>query len=277
MVKKLLIIFECIIVLTVILAGCDLKSKKAEITPAKEKQESNANADANVDENVDENVQPEETDVDALDGPEVVVEGKNHKDVLSKLINAHGRYPAVAYCELVDFEKDEEPELVVLRRNPNFGEQEVVVYRYDGEKSVKMYEQKLGERFGQSDYSPSFAINSGSFSCLVTFHTENSWMIERMKVFTIENGEGKETVLFAETSVPLGEEGYDTRDPFYYFEINEEPVNKDEFYSWYNKVCDGITEIDVEGGEGPGNYDSEYEKIPVKEERLNEFLQQFGL
>lgn len=194
---------------------------------------------------------------------------------IENVIAKHGKYVdkdymgiyGLKYGTLIDFEKDGVPELVLVR------DWMVEIYRFDGEKSTKIFEEKAGSRFMQTDVSYTIGINTTiAEPCVITYQSEDSWTTEELHVFTVKNGQPNVQVLYA--GEPIMNEYYDPSDDFTVFKIDNVNVSEDAYMSLKNTIFSGEQEVDVCWNydyEMPDNY------IHASDEELDLFLSQFGL
>lgn len=197
-----------------------------------------------------------------------------YRQNIQNVIAEYGKYQdntpgapvkGLKYGKLVDFEKDDTPELVLLH------DMTVKVYRFDGNSSYLVYDQPLGCRFGQTDVSYTFAINeTAPIPCLITYQTRNEWWSEELHIFTVQNGSANTKMLLADAYVP-GKESDGPCDAFHTYKINGANVSKKEYFDAYNDAQDGKKEIDACYG------DSTHLDVQANEDQLDAFLSDFGL
>ena len=195
---------------------------------------------------------------------------------IKNIISQYGRYintegmgiKGLKYGALIDFEKDNVPELVLCH------DMTVEVYRFDGENSTKIYEQKTGARYMQTDVSYTFGINKEySNPCLITYQTLEEWRSEELHIFTVENEKANIQVLYAEGSDFNEESGY-LDDGFDTFKIDGVNVSKDTYMTLRNGIFDGEKEIDVNWADMSFVRDN---YIQATRQELDEYLKPFGL
>ena len=191
----------------------------------------------------------------------------NIKDVISN----YGRYvnldyigiEGLKYGDLVDFEKDGIPELVLCVNGS------VRVYRFDGKKSSLIYEKVIGGRFMQTDVSPTFGINKmKSEPLLLTYHSTDEWHEECIHIFTIKNEEPQIKEIFASRLSDDEFAEFDT------FKIDGRNVSKNRYNAYKDSIYDGEMEIDALWN---NNWVENGNRIGATEAELNTFLSQFGM
>lgn len=197
------------------------------------------------------------------------------KENIQSVIDTYGKYVdkegigiwGLKYGELVDFEKDGVPELVLIR------DWIVEVYRFDGEKSTKIYEQKAGSRFGQTDVSYTIGINTTlAEPCVITYQSQDSWTTEVLHIFTIKNGQPNTQIMYA--GEPITNEYFDLSDDFTVYKVDNISVSKESYMSLRNSIFNGEKEVDVCWGKV---YFTRDNYIHATREELDVFLKQFGL
>ncbi len=196
---------------------------------------------------------------------------KNIKDVINeygKYVNKEGMgIRGLKYGTLIDFEKDSIPELVLVR------DWTVEVYRFDGEQSSKIFEEKAGSRYMQTDVSYTIGINTSlPEPIIITYQSPEEWRSEKLHVFTLKNGKPNIQVLYAEGSVFNKETGY-LDNGFDTFMIDEATVSKDTYMTLRNNIFNGEKEVDV-CWNNPSGMPANY--IYATDKELDTFLEQFG-
>ncbi len=201
-----------------------------------------------------------------------VAYAKNIQDVIDTYgFYENGGLTGLKYGVLMDFERDMVPELVLLH------DLTVEVYRYENGVSQKIYESKAGGRYLQTDVSHTIALNETiKEPCIITYHTENEWTEEVLRVFTIKDGKPLVKTLLSRVNLAPGQDPIDFIRRFNYFEIDGNRVEKQTFMPVYNNIVNGKIEIDACGEIG---YDIEmpWNYVRATREELSVFLRQFGL
>lgn len=191
------------------------------------------------------NIQNEEKQVE--EKKEEVVDYKAvYKDEISSLINKFGKYEdpgnglpikGVKYGELIDFDKDKVPEMVVLH------DMKVLLYKIKDGKAECIYEEKLGSRFGQTDVSYTLGINTKSERpSLIVYHSTSEWKEENISIVTVENNKVVTKELYARTNKDLNMPDRKELEEFF---VNNESKTADEYNSIYNSIVKEDKEIDA--------------------------------
>ena len=185
---------------------------------------------------------------------------------LNALIDQYGKftrtddgypYDGVIYAALVDFEKDNVPEMVVVCGR------KVYVYRYDASASKEIYVGQIGPTFGHTDVSYIISINgSADTPYLVTYNTTNEWSEETLTAFSLTNGKTSSTTLDAKCD---GNNEYPDESFFTSFSIDGKTVSKSDYYALHDKIMVGADDIDVCWGTDPATEDT-----------LNDFIAQLS-
>ena len=197
---------------------------------------------------------------------------KAYRDVLEKVISEHKRFVisddgvgivGLKYGNLVDFENDGIPEMVLL-----YG-QTVEVYRFDGKNAALFKRFEIGLHWLQSDVSPEFLINcTAETPYLINWHCSHSWVAKEYTVWTIRNGQGVSDEYFAGPAedVALDDNDFPVKE-FSVFRINGASVTAEEFRDKEAEFFDRATTIHALFSINP---------VAAKAE-LDNFLFQFGL
>ena len=201
--------------------------------------------DKEVDNIVKEEIHIDKEEVEEQEEEEVVAYKALYKEEVNSLIDKYGKFetgPAgmikgIKYGQLIDFDKDEIPEMIILH------DMQVMLYTIkDGEVKC-IYEGIIGERYGQSDVSYTLRVNDNSENPgLIVYNSEKTWEEERITIVTVENGEAKTKELYAKT-----ESGNDIpiRDNLIEFFIDNQNVTKDEYNNIYNSIVKEAKSIDA--------------------------------
>lgn len=169
-----------------------------------------------------------------------------YKEELNSLIEKFGKFEnqdnglpvkGVKYAELVNFDKDEIPEMIVIH------DMKILVYKIKDGNAKCIYEGNVGSRYGQSDVSYRVGINTnGEKPSLIVYHAEKIWEEERISVVTIENDEVISKELYAKAK-----EGNDIpiRENLNSYFIENKATTVDEYNSVYNSIVKNAKSIDV--------------------------------
>ena len=198
------------------------------------------------DKEVDNIVQEEIDKEEVEEQEEEIVDYKAlYKEEVNSLIDKYGRFETestgmikgIKYGQLIDFDKDEIPEMIILH------DMQVMLYTIkDGEVKC-IYDGVIGERYGQSDVSYTFRVNDNSENpSLTVYNSEKTWEEEKITIVTVENGEAKTKELYAKTesgnNIPI-------RDNLIEFFIDNQNVTKDEYNNIYNSIVKEAKNIDA--------------------------------
>ena len=190
---------------------------------------------------------------------------------IEDVIATYGRYvttewagvKGLKYGELIDFEDDGVPELVLIH------DWIVEIYRFDGEKSTKIYELKAGASFRQTDVECKVGINTTlAEPCVITYQSPSTWTTEVLHIFTVKNGKPNIQIMYAGGAI------FQESVPFSVYKIDDINVSEEAYVSLKNKIFNGAKEIEACWGfdfVSSGNY------VHGSDEELDLFLKQFGL
>lgn len=147
-----------------------------------------------------------------------------------------GAVTGVKYARLLDFDGDGIRELVVL------AEDQIYLYTCRQGRAELLYQGTVGGRFGQTDVSYTFGLNvAADTPCLILYHTENEWTQEAITLVTVSGGAAVTTELLAQAD---GRGDLPTRDYLSSFQIDGQPVSREEYEARLNAALEGALELD---------------------------------
>ena len=210
--------------------------------------------DKAVDNIVQEEIDNDKEEIEKQDEEEGTEEEEvvNYKDLyneeINSLIDKYGRFETestgmikgIKYGQLIDFDKDEIPEMIILH------DRQVVLYTIkDGEVKC-IYEGVIGARYGQTDVSYSFMVNDDSENpSLIVPHSEKEWIEEKITIVTVEDGEAKIKELYAKVDELALDANMFLRETLIEFFIDNQNVTKDEYNNIYNSIVKEAKNIDA--------------------------------
>lgn len=166
-------------------------------------------------------------------------EGVNYKALYKKEVNNLIGTPIkrFRYGELIDFDKDNIPEMVMLYHRG------VVLYTIKGGKVEAVYEKEIGCRYGQGDVSYRLGINTKNEKIsIINYNSENSWEEELIEIITLEKGNVVIKKLYAKAKkdnyIPV-------RENLVEFFIDDKPTTLDKYNSIYNSTVKEAKQIDT--------------------------------
>lgn len=194
------------------------------------------------------------------------------KDIIN-IIEKYGKFEnggekGLRYGVYVDFERDMVPELVLLH------DMCVEVYRYSEGASSLIYTAKLGCRYGQTDVSYTFGLNdTAEVPYIITYHSENEWTEENIKIFTLNNGIPRVNNLFAKTT------GIDEGIEIIYSSIDGVYVSGKQYLAERSKFDTGLVSVYASYWEErySENLYKSWDFIWATPAELDTFLRQLGL
>lgn len=193
-----------------------------------------------------------EAPADETDGP-----GDWRRAYLAELEGLCGRYgryvredesefsavTGVKYGQLLDFDGDGTRELVVLVDDA------VRLYTCRAGQAELLHLQAVGGRYGQTDVSYTFLVNARSDTpCLVLFHTRDEWSQEAITLVEVSGGQAVTTELFASAS---RQGDLPDRAALDAFQIDGQPVSREEYEARRAAALEGAVEIDRDFGAFP--------------------------
>ena len=201
------------------------------------------------DKEVDNIVQEEIDKEEVEEQEEEIVDYKAlYKEEVNSLIDKYGRFETestgmikgIKYGQLIDFDKDEIPEMIILH------DMQVMLYTIkDGEVKC-IYEGVIGERYGQSDVSYTFRVNDNSENpSLTVYNSEKTWEEEKITIVTVEDGEAKIKELYAKVDELALDANMFLRETLIEFFIDNQNVTKDEYNNIYNSIVKEAKNIDA--------------------------------
>ena len=179
-----------------------------------------------------------------------------YADLLRQQIEADGAYLVenntqlvlgVKYAALIDFARDGRPELVTLvnRKNEQTGALTFTLSVHGAEngKVIPLYTTDLGGRYGQTDLSHIFEIshNEAGLPVLITYHTENEWSHEQIRVYTPAD---ETSCLTLEASRPY-DESFPVRETLQNFFLNDRAVGREEYEAVLEGLLKNAYSVDV--------------------------------
>lgn len=202
-------------------------------------------------ENNQSNESKEEVDYKAL-----------YKEEVDKLIGEFGKYenPAsggivkgVKYGELIDFNNDEVPEMIILH------DKQVLLYTIEDDKLKCVYEGTVGSRYAQSDVSYNFGINDkGEEVYIVINDSEATWTEEVISIVTMKD---KEVVIKKLNAKTAPDNDRPIRENLISFYIDDKEVSKEEYDKIYDSIVNNCKTIDVAVDNSPEKAVAELERF----------------
>lgn len=177
-----------------------------------------------------------------------------YKEEVDKLISEFGKYDnpgnglpikGVKYGELLDFDKDNIPEMIILH------DMKVLLYKVRDNKVQCIAEGSVGSKYAQSDINYTFGINvNENGTSIVIPNSKSEWTEELISIVTVENNNSVIKKLTAKTAP---DNGIPIRDSLISYYIDDQEVSKDEYYKIYDSQVKNCKNINAMIDESPGN------------------------
>lgn len=115
-----------------------------------------------------------------------------YEEIVAQMIDQYGEFgtdpdtggiSGLKYGELIDFENDGVPEMLLLC------DRELYLYGYDGSAAYTLLDVPVGSSFGQTDVSYEFRIsNTDGSTYLIVDDTTDEWAQDKWGAYTVRQG-----------------------------------------------------------------------------------------
>ena len=181
----------------------------------------------------EETEEPTETTATEAADKKLTVYQKAYKEQLDDLITQYGK--GVTGGRLCDMDGDGSPEMIVIH------DMKAEIYTIEGEDAVRIYEGKVGLKYGQTDAYYEVLLNRKTDPpVLVLFNASDEWVDENISAVTVSGGEAQVRSLKAATD---GENDTPAREELKTFSINGKDVSAKEYDAEYHKLTSGADSI----------------------------------
>ncbi|MGL4773771.1 MAG: hypothetical protein ACRC2K_09425 [Clostridium sp.] len=250
--KKIIALIVCTL-LTVTIVACGKTTEEEKPTPNKPEEITTPAKPEEVKPTKPVEVKPTKpAEVTTPNKPQVVSYKTLYKQELDNLIKKYGKFvkekpedlvKGVKYAQLVDFDKDKVPEMIVIH------DMKVLLYTIKDNKAVCIYEKEIGSRYGQTDVSYRLGINtSGEKVSLINYGSKKEWSEERISIVTVENGKVVIKELYAKAK-----ENNDmpSRENLVSYYIDNKATTQSEYNKIYYSTVENALNIDACWNEEP--------------------------